>query len=225
MRVVHEARFAADGAHHLRDVPYVSQRTPDGAPAGYDGEANCGPSSMTMIAHHLGLRTGRDAATVLELARVGGTTSEDGTSLDGMKKIARHLGLDCDVAQGADLQRVRRTLAEGGYVIANGDYYAMPPHEDPAQYEGHYVLVYGVDARGRFLVHDPYDPAVETVTAPRLGRFLTAHEEGGYVLAIRVAERTLERDRFVRTALPSPVDLRRGPVALVGVGRSAARAR
>lgn len=219
MRVVHEARFAAEGARHLRGVPYVSQRTPDGAPPGYDGEANCGPSSMTMIANHLGLRTGRDAATVLDLARVGGTTSKHGTSLAGMKKIAKHLGLSCEVTPGADLQRVRRTLAEGGYVIANGDYYAMPPHEDPSQYEGHYVLVHGVDARGRFLVHDPYDPAVETVTAPQLGRFLAAHDEGGYVLALGVAERASERDLFVRHAVPSLVERPGRPVALPTLGR------
>lgn len=224
MRVVGDVRIDAGSARALdRGVPYISQRTPDGAPRGYDGEANCGPSSMAMIARHLGLRGGRDAALVLELARIGGTNSDVGTSLPGMERIATRLGLTCDVAQGVDLARVRRVLAAGGYVVANGDYYAMPPHEDPTQYEGHYVLVYGIDPRGRFLVHDPYDHAVESVTAPELGRFLAAHEEGGYTLAIDIAAPAIDMDRYARLTASEPNRAWRAPVAIPGVGRSAAR--
>jgi len=168
-----------------RLVPgFISQLRPAGAPPGFDGSASCGPTSMTMIARSLGVGRGRsDAELIAWLGRVGGTTLAEGTSLDGLAAMARAIGLGSERRSGVDLAFLDHHLAAGRFVVANGEYYAMPPHEDASKSEGHFVLVYA-RAGNRYLVHDPADPEVRAVSRSEMRRFLREHHEGGHLVAV-----------------------------------------
>jgi hypothetical protein len=150
---------------------------------------------MTMVARALGRPgLGTDYEAISQLAAVGGTNDEVGTSLDGMQVMASRLRLRLEHIAGARLSPLDAALDRGRLVIANGEYYAMPPHADPSKREGHYVLVYG--RRGRdYLVHDPYDPKVVTVSPAHMRAFLAEHHEGGHLLVVEPAPALLAHER------------------------------
>ena len=165
---------------------------------------------MAMIARVIGYRRDlTDHQLVVRFGEIGETTLERGTELDGIERIARELGKTSKVVAGSDVARRKLALMRGSMVVANGEYYAMPPHEDPDEREGHFVLAYGLAPNGDFLVHDSEDPAVETVTPAAMARFLREHDKGGFQIEIPLAppmtafERALLRsDRFAaRNAL------------------------
>lgn len=168
--------------HHR--PPFIHQEHPSGAAPGFDGSASCGPTTFAMIARLLGYRRElSEAALVEHFGAIGGTNLDVGTTLEGMGAIASALGCRLTITPGAGLRAMTTALEAGHFVIANGEYYVMPPHEDPSQREGHYVLVYGLTPEG-FSVHDPDDAAVHTVRRRDMERFLAEHAEGGFTLAV-----------------------------------------
>ena len=181
--------------------PYIHQRKPAGAPESFDGSASCGPTCMAMVARWIGYRQGlTDYQLVVRFSGIGATTMETGTEPEGLVAIAHELGKKARIYAGSDLGRMRSALARGSAVIANGEYYAMPPHEDPTLREGHWILVYGVAPNGDFLVHDSEDPVVRTVTPLAMERYLREHDKGGVQVEVElrssvVASRQIDRAR------------------------------
>jgi len=167
--------------------PYINQRAPKGCPDDFDGSASCGPSCMAMVARMIGYRRGlTDYQLIARFTIIGRTTMETGTEPSGIVAIARDLGRRATIHKGSDLELMRSSLRRGNIVIANGEYYAMPPHEDPSQREGHWILVYGIAPNGDFLVHDSEDPDVRTVTGRSMKRYLVEHDKGGVQVEIAV---------------------------------------
>jgi len=176
----------APPAPALGQAPYINQYSPAGREQGYtNGPSNCGPASMAMVARAIGYRGDlSDAKLINHLGGIGRTT-ENGTGVNGISTMAQALGLQPQTrGPGANVDWIAEELRAGKMVIANGDYFAMAPHEDPNRSSGHYVLVYGIDESGRFLVHDPADRRVSSVSAADLGKFIRSNPNGGYQISV-----------------------------------------
>lgn len=178
-----------DGAAVQRgNAPWISQYSPGGNDGSYyNGGSNCGPTSLAMIARAFGKGEGlTDARLINKLGEAGGTTA-DGTGVNGISAMARSIGLGAQQrGPGADVNWIAEQLEAGKMVVANGDYYAMAPHADPAKVGtgGHYVAVVGMDAQGNFIVNDPADKNVGTVSPGDLARFISGNRNGGYQIAV-----------------------------------------
>jgi hypothetical protein len=79
---------------------------------------------------------------------------------------------------------MKEQLRAGKLLVANGDYYAMPPHQNEARTSGHYVTVAGLDERGNFIVRDPADQAVHTVTPSQMAYFIASNPNGGWCISV-----------------------------------------
>jgi hypothetical protein len=176
----------APGPGGLGNAPYINQYNPAGKANGYtNGRSNCGPTSMAMIARAVGYR--RDLADAQLINHLGGIghTSAAGTNVNGLSAMAQAMGLNARTrGPGANVDWIRDELNAGRVVVANGDYYSMDPHKNPNSRSGHYVLVYGRDGSGRFLVHDPADQRVKSVSEGDLGYFISRNPNGGYQISI-----------------------------------------
>ena len=176
---------------------------PAGAPPDFDGSASCGPACMSMIARVIGYgRRLTDHQLIVRFGEIGGTTLEDGTEVEGIQQIARELGRRSHLVAGSDVERMRESLLRGSVVVANGEYYVMPPHEDPNEREGHFILAYGLAPGGDFLVHDSEDPLVKTVTPQVMERFLREHDRGGFQIEIELAPPLSKRERALLSREP-----------------------
>ena len=167
-------------------VPYINQYRPIGAENGYsNGAANCGPTSAAMIARAFGYGKGMsDAQLINHLGSIGGTNS-NGTGVNGIAAMARAMGKSATTkGPGPDLEWMKEQLRAGKLVVANGDYHAMPPHQNESKTSGHYVCVAGVDSNGNFLVRDPADSNVKTITPAQMQHFLTSNPNGGWATSI-----------------------------------------
>jgi hypothetical protein len=166
-------------------TPFISQYTPNGADANYrNGDANCGPTVMAMIAR--GYNQGgniTDAQLINRLGDIGGT-DHTGTSGNGLIAMAEHLGLKTGAAAGANVDWAVAQLQQGKYVIANGDFYEIPQHRDPNNTSGHYVLLTGLDRNGNVLVRDPADQSARVMTIDQLRQFEAAHPNGGFNISV-----------------------------------------
>lgn len=174
------------GSANAGKVPYINQYHPAGAANGYtNGPSNCGPTSMAMIARAFGYGNGMsDAKLINHLGRIGGTTSA-GSSVNGIAAMAHAMGKNAQIrGPGANVEWIAQQLKAGKYVVANGDYYAMPPHANGAKTSGHYVTVAGMDKSGNFIVRDPADQRVSTITPQQLASFIRSNPNGGYQIAI-----------------------------------------
>lgn len=170
-------------------APYINQYHPDGEGQGYtNGGSNCGPTSAAMIARAFGYGAGMtDAKLINHLGAIGGTTSA-GTSVNGIAAMARAMGKQGTVkGPSADTAWIADQLRAGKMVVANGDYYAMAPHDaSKIGSGGHYVAVIGLDGNGNFLVHDPADRGIQnkSFTPDQLARFINANRNGGWQVSI-----------------------------------------
>ena len=136
-----------------------------------------------MIARAIGWHPELSEARLINtLGDIGGTSSE-GTSIGGLQKMAQAMGKNVQSVAGANLTFANGKLAEGKWVIFNGDYHEMDPHRNPARTSGHYVLCYGI-RDGRYLVHDPADNRVSLVSPDEMVRFIKANPNGGFQIAV-----------------------------------------
>lgn len=168
------------------NVPYISQYRPVGAERGYsNGPSNCGPTSMAMLARAFGYGGNMsDAQLINHLGRFGGTTSA-GTSVNGIVAMARAIGKEATVkGPGPNIEWMKEQLRAGKLLVANGDYHAMPPHQNEARTSGHYVTVAGLDERGNFIVRDPADQAVRTITPQQMAHFISSNPNGGWCISV-----------------------------------------
>lgn len=169
-----------------REVPFISQYSPAGREGGYtNGNANCGPTSMAMVARAIGYgQDMTDARLINHLGEIGHTTS-NGTGVNGIAVMARAMGLPAETrGPGPNVGWIVEQLRAGRFVVANGDYFAMKPHEDPGRTSGHYVLLTGIDDDGRILVRDPADSRVHSVSETELAHFIRSNPNGGYQIAV-----------------------------------------
>ncbi|MBI3184437.1 MAG: C39 family peptidase [Myxococcales bacterium] len=167
-------------------VPFISQYRPAGAERGYsNGPANCGPTSMAMLARAFGYGAGMtDAELINHLGRIGGTGA-NGTGVNGIAAMAQAMGKGAETrGPGPQVEWMAEQLRAGKMVVANGDYFAMPPHQNESRTSGHYVAVAGLDAQGNFIVRDPADQNVRTVTPEQMAHFIRSNPNGGYQVAI-----------------------------------------
>jgi hypothetical protein len=164
--------------------PKISQFDPTGKDAQYTNAAmNCGPTVGAMVARNAGYGKGMtDAQLIEDLGKVAGTTDQ-GTTGNGMIAMYEHMGLDTKAAKGADLAFMQSELQAGHHVNALGDYYEVPTHQDPAKTSGHYLDVTGMDKDGNFLVNDPADTTMKSMTAAEMSNFIGSAPNGGFVLS------------------------------------------
>lgn len=168
-------------------LPAIDQQTPDGNGRYLNGNANCGPTSMAMIARAdpnatidgVPVSSMTDAQLVMALGMTGGT-GRTGTSPNGEIAMADALGYQTASALGGFHQTfVDATLAAGGSVIVNG---AIPVD---GQLSGHYMVVSGKDAQGNYAVNDPWTGETLTMTPGALDEFLTSNPvNGGWSIAV-----------------------------------------
>ena len=169
----------------VNNVPFISQYRPAGAENGYaNGAANCGPASMAMIARSMGFGKGMTDAQLITFLGQAGDTNAEGTSVAGIVAMAQAMGSFAQMKAGSDVSWVAEQLQAGKKVVANGDYYAMPPHQDESRTSGHYLDVVGMDKTGNFLVQDPADGNAKTLTPEQLQHFMSSNTNGGYAVAI-----------------------------------------
>jgi hypothetical protein len=167
-------------------IPFISQYSPAGQEGGYtNGPSNCGPTSMAMIARGFGYGQGMtDAQLINHLGRIGGTTG-DGTNVNGILAMAQAMGKQGEMkGPGADVNWIAEQLKSGKQVVANLDYYATAGHQNDARTSGHYVTVAGMDANGNFIIRDPADQNVKTLTPAQLQYAISQNPNGGYQFAI-----------------------------------------
>ncbi|MCK8496557.1 C39 family peptidase [Myxococcus sp. MISCRS1] len=180
------APVTGDGRVDPSKVPQISQYSPAGKDGSYtNGPANCGPTSMAQIARAFGYgKDMTDAQLINHLGRIGGT-SGNGTDVNGIAKMAKAMGKDAVTkGPGANVEWIADQLKQGKLVVANGDYHAMPPHQNEGRTSGHYVTVAGMDAKGNFIVRDPADANVKTITPEQMRHFLNSNPNGGYQMSI-----------------------------------------
>jgi len=161
-------------------TPYINQIKPADRPPQYQGAMYCGPTVMAMIARARGFAPElTDAQLIERFAKVGGTTPE-GTSGNGLIAIGQELGMNARPSAGADLRFIDGELAQGRAVVAQGDYWALPPHADPGQDSGHFILVQGRDPAGNYRVNDPMTDKVAVITADTLRNYIQSAQGGGF---------------------------------------------
>jgi predicted double-glycine peptidase len=139
---------------------------------------------MAMIARAFGYGAGlSDAKLINQLGAIGGTT-EEGTSVNGITRMAQAIGLKAAVqGPGPDVAWIAQQIRAGQMVVANGDYYEMDAHRNVNRTSGHFVAVVGMQG-DNFIVNDPADQAVHTVSPEELARFIRSNTNGGYQVSV-----------------------------------------
>lgn len=161
-------------------MPHIYQIRPDGMWPGYsNGNMNCGPSSLAMIARYFGKGEGLlDAQLVDRLNRADGDDSGGSPPRD-IKKQAKSIGLKADYRSGADTDWIASELRKGHKVIVRGDYRRGGL--------GHLMVVAGIDAKGDFIVNDPgrRDGRHQSFTPEQLTTYMRRHSLGGGQYSVR----------------------------------------
>jgi hypothetical protein len=165
--------------------PKISQFTPEGAPAGYDGTMACGPTVGAMMARAIGYPQGEkvsDGKLIADLSAVAGT-NEKGTTGNGMIAMFEHMGMQTKATKGSNLDWMTAELQAGHHVTALGDYYEVPGHDQPGMTSGHYLDIHGLAQNGDFLVNDPANTQLTSMTRDQMQNFITSAPEGGFAIS------------------------------------------
>ena len=125
--------------------------------------ANCGPTSLTMVATAFGKidPTAAQADAAIEKSRrmMGdGNDQRHGTSGEGIARGARGYGLDARIVNNIDLADIKRELAKGRLPIINGNYIRA----DGSLGGGHFYVVTKIEGDKAYL----NDPAI--TSGPRV---------------------------------------------------------
>jgi peptidoglycan hydrolase-like protein with peptidoglycan-binding domain len=180
-------KHPANAQSWVGKVPLIDQRRPNGATdQNYsNGLSNCGPTSAAMVARALGYGEGKsDAALVMEMKNVGGTTAA-GSSPQQVAKMIRHTGTPATVIDDPKgLGDLDKALSEGKMVIVNGDYYATGVEgRDGSRSSGHFCVVTGKDAQGNYLINDPWKGEAVKFSRDAMQNFFSEHKlKGGLVI-------------------------------------------
>ena len=134
------------------EMPYLYQFDPAWSDELYSGgpmwEQGCGPTSLAMVYIYLTGDTDMGPVEMAEFSTENGCSTDlNGSAWTLMSEGAAKLGLD-STEVGADGDRVIAELEEGRPVVcimAPGDFTKV----------GHFIVLSGVDADGKVLVHDP----------------------------------------------------------------------
>jgi hypothetical protein len=103
----------------------------------------------------------------------------------GINAMAQAMGKSCEQkGPGADTDWIAEQLKAGKMVVANLDYYATAGHQNDGQSSGHSVTVAGMDANGNFIMRDPADQNVTTLTPEQLSYAISQNPNGGFQFAI-----------------------------------------
>jgi hypothetical protein len=169
-------------------VPYINQLRPTGADRTYvNGFSNCGPTSMSMVARAFGrCKDVQDPHLIMHMGRLGGTTGK-GSSPESIVKMAEGVGLAATIrGPGPDLDWIDRQLKAGQLVVAHGNYFGLPQHsKEPRTWAGgHFLVVAGRSADGGYVLRDPLDEKVGTVSREDLARFIQSHPSRGHQISI-----------------------------------------
>ncbi len=163
------------GATGTLNVPYINQFNPSGGGSGYsNGDSNCGPTSMSMIARFYNSSLGSsrtDAQLITELNMADGDAS-GGTDANGIKAMAAKLGLPVQHKLGSDLSFVDSSLAAGKPLAARGIFNAGGIR--------HFIVITGKNSSGSYTVNDPASEGRKTVSASQLKTFIDNHPEGAF---------------------------------------------
>jgi hypothetical protein len=121
-----------------KDKPYSSSTI---------GESGCGPSAMAMIITALTGKTVTPVDTAAYAAAQNQYEAGSGSRWTIAPVLAEHWGLKANLI-GADVAKITATLQAGGLVAAPGH------GADPYTSHGHYIVIRGVTASGKFKVGD-----------------------------------------------------------------------
>ncbi len=148
----------------------------------------CGPTTTAMIARAFGKLGGFSGPGAANWLAAQAGIGADGTGYDGIQRMAGKVGLTSTVSGfGTPLAFVDQQLAAGALVAANGNARISGATRSDA---GHWIVVYGKDAQGNYLVHDPANASLATMTPARLTQYFATRNNfdgryGGWAVGIR----------------------------------------
>jgi hypothetical protein len=165
------------------DFRWMSQLTPDGHDKiEYEnGAANCGPTSMAMIARARRWRDDLTDAQLIETLMTVAETTPLGTSPMGIIWMAREIGAVVQESEmsfpGFDEAFYKKQLGLKKPIIAMGAFVDKTGNEAGDAQEpvltDHIVTVYGyLEETGKYQVLDPFRPEVTEMTSDELRTFL-----------------------------------------------------
>jgi hypothetical protein len=130
--------------------------------------ANCGPTSLTMVATAFGKinpsAAGADAAIEKSRRMMGdGLNERNGTSGEGIARGAKAYGLDAKIVNNVDLNDIKAELAKNRLVVVNGNYIRA----NLSLGGGHFYVVTKIEGDKAYL-NDPAIPSGPRVVSTSL---------------------------------------------------------
>lgn len=148
------------GEWRAGEVPKLYQRDAAWASVSYGeddfAESGCGPTCMAMVYVALTGNADRSPADMGALSERMGCVSDKGTAWEFMTEGAAQVGLAADELS-ADEASVRQALLGGSFVICS-----MEPGDFTST--GHFIVLAGIDERGKLIVRDPNSPERTSAT-------------------------------------------------------------
>lgn len=111
------------------------------------GDSGCGPSAMAMAITNLTGQKITPVETSEYAASIGMYIAGTGSSWDIVPKLAQHWGMTSEPV-GKDINKIKAALQKGGLVVTSGK------GGLPFTSGGHYIVIRGITAEGKFKVGD-----------------------------------------------------------------------
>ena len=115
----------------------------------------CGPCAMQAVLFYYGKKVSEK-----ELAKIGKTSSKEGTSVKGMARIAKKFNLKYLMKENLKIKNVIDSIKKGNPVILGIQAW---PNKKITNWKnewefGHYVIAIGYDSiKKKIIYHDPFD--------------------------------------------------------------------